>query len=604
MAGKTAILSVRILGDGKDAKKELDNTGKAVGKFKDVAGKAGLASGAALSAGLIGAVNADGAKRKLVASLGTTGPEAQAAGKVAGNLFTSGMGESMEEVNSAVAGVSTTLASLGSNGGADVERLSEKALNLASTFGTDVAAAISTAGIVMKSGLATDADQAFDLIAGSMQKMPEAMREELLPVMDEYSVHFNALGIEGAAAFDMVVKGASNGAIGMDKVGDSLKEFQIRATDMSTTSGEAFKAIGKDQQDMANRLLAGGDTANQAFGEIVTGLSSIQDPSARAAASIALFGTPLEDLGVNGIPDFLAAVNPMNAGLDSMGGKMDEIGKIIGTGPAASFTELQRTATASLVAIGGAALPVLDPILQLLIQFAPVLGPVALAIAGVAAVTYASTAAQAAWTGALVIGRGAVAAATGAQWLWNAAMTANPVGLVIALVVGLIAVVVLAYNKVDWFRDAINGLGPAAQAVFGAINGAIQGTIKWVKDAVGWFGSLFGAKNKANTVSVNTGARMAAPAAMPMGRMALAAPALMSVASYDAPATYARATAPTTFLNRVSTAATAARENATPVVNNNITVNGALDARAVAKQISDILDRFERSKGKAVGGFG
>ena len=44
---------------------------------------------------------------------------------------------------------------------------------------------------------------------------------------------------------------------------------------------------------------------------------------------------------------------------------------------------------------------------------------------------------------------------TAAQWLWNAALTANPIGLVIAAVAALIGAMVYAYNKIGWFRGAI-----------------------------------------------------------------------------------------------------------------------------------------------------
>jgi hypothetical protein len=42
---------------------------------------------------------------------------------------------------------------------------------------------------------------------------------------------------------------------------------------------------------------------------------------------------------------------------------------------------------------------------------------------------------------------------TGVQWAWNAAMTANPIGLIIAAVVALIAIIVLIAVKTTWFQD-------------------------------------------------------------------------------------------------------------------------------------------------------
>lgn len=44
---------------------------------------------------------------------------------------------------------------------------------------------------------------------------------------------------------------------------------------------------------------------------------------------------------------------------------------------------------------------------------------------------------------------------TGAQWLWNAALTANPIGIVVVAVAALIGVVVLAWKKFEGFRKVI-----------------------------------------------------------------------------------------------------------------------------------------------------
>jgi hypothetical protein len=50
----------------------------------------------------------------------------------------------------------------------------------------------------------------------------------------------------------------------------------------------------------------------------------------------------------------------------------------------------------------------------------------------------------------------ATAAWTGAQWLLNAALDANPIGIVIVAVAALAAGLIYAYKKVTWFREAVN----------------------------------------------------------------------------------------------------------------------------------------------------
>jgi len=104
--------------------------------------------------------------------------------------------------------------------------------------------------------------------------------------------------------------------------------------------------------------------------------------------------------------------------------------------------------------------------------------------------------------------RGWLAAAAGAQWGLNAAMSANPIGLVIAGIAALVAGFILAYNNIGWFKDAVDGaikgiggfftwlwqdiIVPAWDGIVGVIQGVIswfQGTmlpiIKGVIDGIG-----------------------------------------------------------------------------------------------------------------------
>ena len=56
------------------------------------------------------------------------------------------------------------------------------------------------------------------------------------------------------------------------------------------------------------------------------------------------------------------------------------------------------------------------------------------------------------------------------QWLLNAALTANPIGLIIVAVAALVAIIVLIATKTTWFQDlwraAWGGIKKAASAVW------------------------------------------------------------------------------------------------------------------------------------------
>lgn len=480
--GKPAVLSLKILGDATGAqkaaaatKKEISGLEQAAAQSKKMLGGAGLAAGAALMLGVNEAITQDGDTRKMAASIGLTEDEMKIAGKMAGGLYADNYGESMEQVNETIAAVGSTLTTMTANGGADVERLSKKALDLSNAFGVEVSEGVNTAGILMKTGLAKDGDEAMDLLVGSMQKMPKAMQAELLPVMDEYSTHFAALGFDGSTAFGIMAQASKGGAIQMDKTGDALKEFTIRATDGSKTTGDALASMGLDAGKMANDILAGGSKAQGALGEIVNGLTSIKDPSAQAQAAIALFGTPLEDLGTDKIPDFLYSIDPMGDAFDSLAGSADAMGKTLNEGPSASLETLKRTATQSFTEMGAAALPVLAPMLAVLTQYAPVIAPIALGIAGLAVLVYGVSGAMAAWNAVQMIGKGVMAASTAAQWLFNAALTANPIGLVVMAIAALVAGVILAYNNIGWFKDFVD-------TCFAGIQFAVSAVVTWLTE--------------------------------------------------------------------------------------------------------------------------
>jgi hypothetical protein len=77
----------------------------------------------------------------------------------------------------------------------------------------------------------------------------------------------------------------------------------------------------------------------------------------------------------------------------------------------------------------------------------------------------------------------ATAVMTGAQWALNAALSANPIGIVIVAVAALVAGIVLAYNKSETFRDIVN-------AVMDKARDAVGWVVDKVDDLLGYVGDL------------------------------------------------------------------------------------------------------------------
>lgn len=69
-----------------------------------------------------------------------------------------------------------------------------------------------------------------------------------------------------------------------------------------------------------------------------------------------------------------------------------------------------------------------------------------------------------------------------AQGALNLVMMANPIGLIVAAVAAFIAILVIAYQKVDWFRNAVDAMGRAAVDAFNWVKDAAVTAFNWIKD--------------------------------------------------------------------------------------------------------------------------
>lgn len=314
-----------------------------------IAASAAVAIGSALGHGIAANMDIEAGNKRLKATLGLTEQQAATAGAATGALYANNFGESMDDVRTGVSAVMSSIKGMKDASQSDVEEMTARMMTLASTMEVDVTRAAQVAGQMITTGMAKNGEHAADLLTKAMQSVPEAVREDVLDAVDEYGPFFSNLGISGEKAMGMLVKSSEDGMYGIDKTGDALKEFGIRATDMSKASGEAYKEIGLSQRDMTNDLLAGGDKAGEAFQKIVKGISGIKDPADQSAAAIALFGTPLEDLSVTEIPQFLDTLSSASGGLKDVAGSSDQAMKDLSGSAAAGFGQFKRQAETALI---------------------------------------------------------------------------------------------------------------------------------------------------------------------------------------------------------------------------------------------------------------
>ena len=224
------------------------------------------------------------------ARTGATGEELKDFGQIAQDIYKTGKGESFQEIADALVNIrqSSKLA------GDELKTAANAALLLKDSFGIETAETTRAATALMKN-FGISAEEAYGLIAYGAQNGANR-NGDLADILNEYSVHYKALGLNANQFVDTLVKGADAGSFSIDKIGDAIKEFNIRSKDASDSSAEAFKALGLNANNMFAQFAAGGNTAEAAFFQTVQALNAIQDPVKKNTIGVALFGTMFEDL--------------------------------------------------------------------------------------------------------------------------------------------------------------------------------------------------------------------------------------------------------------------------------------------------------------------
>ncbi|HIC1786298.1 TPA: phage tail tape measure protein [Escherichia coli] len=244
------------------------------------------------------------------------------------NIQADGVGD-LAGAAEAVGTVRSTLGALGDTGDRELERISRRALDMRTAFGVDIPQSIQAAAVMMKNGLAANSDEATSLMMAGMQRMSAGMRDELPEILHEYSTHFRNMGFTGSETMSLLVEMAKQGKFALDKTGDAVKEFSIRGSDMSKSSVSAYETLGLNAERVSAAIAQGGSTARQAMQVTARALLAIRDPAERANTAIALFGTPVEDLSVDQIPQFLKALTGVRDNLGDVTGVADRMGQTL-----------------------------------------------------------------------------------------------------------------------------------------------------------------------------------------------------------------------------------------------------------------------------------
>ncbi|MEK4827822.1 phage tail tape measure protein [Niallia sp. FSL W8-0951] len=290
--------------------RRITDTGESLTKFGDKAKSTGTSLTAGLTAPITGigiaagksALEFDKASGNIQADLGITEKQAKKLNNVATELWKDGFGDSIEGVSTKVAGVTKALGDLSK---VDLSYVT-KGLDLFEKRGwADQQEALRAINILMKQ-FGMSASDAMDFITRGFQENLD-YSGEFLDSISEYSTYYAEFGMSAEDMFAKFKAGAESGAFQLDKIGDAMKEFTLRAKDGSKSSTEAYKALGLNAKEMTKQFNKGGEDAKKAFAKVVKAIKNTKDEGERNAAAVGLFGTQYEDLGGKAFDAMLSA---------------------------------------------------------------------------------------------------------------------------------------------------------------------------------------------------------------------------------------------------------------------------------------------------------
>lgn len=526
-------------------------------------GGALAAVGGVFKTGLDTAISQIDVQGTLDAQLGKGSVAAQNAGKVAGELYRQGWGESLEDVANVASNVSSVIRGIGEG---DLNTVTKATEVWAQTFDADAGESVRGVKVLMeKFGLS--AQDATDLMTKGMQNGLN-YTDELADNLSEYGGRWAEAGTSAQEYFSLLQAGVDSGAYQLDKVGDFLNEFLTSLTD-----GRIEQSIGefsKGTQDVFNSFKSGKATAEDVLNAVIGEMGTMTDKTKEASLASTLWSS----LGEDNALGMIEALGNVPNSYENIKGATDEAAdSTMSIGQ--QWEAFKRTMSGTL---GDAFTPFvkgfLDGLTDMTKKFtdfvnntdwsglANILGSLGTAIGGVFTVIGNSIqpaldllkmfsdwfSANSTWIISTLVGIGAgfavfktaqiissvvgflqsfslaETAATVAQWLFNAAMAANPLVLVITLLAALVAGLVYFFTQTDagkqawqdfcqtmqdlwqnlcdffqniwdnitkFFTDAGTNIQNAWNAVtdwFSGIPGRIKG---FFNDIGAWFGSKF-----------------------------------------------------------------------------------------------------------------
>ena len=228
------------------------------------------------------------ATTKATAYFGETGAAAEQTKNIIKDVFTSGVGESMDQVAEAVMTVKKNLDNLSET---DMKKLTEQALTLDTLYGIDMNETLRGVNSLMQQ-FGLDAQTAMDYIVSGTQNGLDKT-SELGDNLAEYSGKFAQAGYSAEEYFQLLNNGLDGGAYNLDKVNDAINEVTTRLAD--GTMGDSIESYSQNTQNLFTAWQQGGATQKQVIDSIVSDIQNTTSQQDALNLAATAFGTMAED---------------------------------------------------------------------------------------------------------------------------------------------------------------------------------------------------------------------------------------------------------------------------------------------------------------------
>lgn len=466
-----------------------------------MAAGAGVALGAVLMDSFSQALDQGRITAVATAGLADTPAQAQRYGQAAGRLFKDAVVTNFEEGMGSITAIAKSGLVPPDATVAQLTTIGTKVSDLSTKYGEETSSVVRAAQKLLATGLAGSANEAFDLIAKGFTTSAN-QGEDFLDTLNEYSVQFKRVGLDGQTSIGLISQAISAGARDSDQVADAIGQFGEKAVAGGKPVEEAFKSIGLSSDTVAGKLKKGGKSGQQALQMTLDALRGTKDETVKLNAATALFGDPGTVMG-----DALFAMDPAGAaaasGMDKASGSVGRLGKEMRDNAGTQLTQFKNTMQQNLVEfLGGTVIPGLMKFVSFVRDHQGEFKAFATVIATVVVPALTVLGGRALWAGAQmarawIMGLGPVA--------WVAAGIAALVVLVIAywdeIVAATSAVWGWVVDKLKWAKDAAISAFMNFTLVgllikhWGAIkSGALtawNGLVKWLKGVPGMIYNAF-----------------------------------------------------------------------------------------------------------------